>query len=92
MTIKEFIRNLFEDLGCGGLCVLTATQTETVLRIVNLVLAILISLLVLVSRVIDWWKKAKKDGKITSDEIQEGVKIIEDGAKEIKEHINGKDK
>lgn len=85
------IRNFLEDLGCGGLCVLTATQTETILRIANLILAIVISLLVLISRIIDWWKKAKADGKIDVDEVKEGVEIVKDGAKEIKEHIE-KDK
>ena len=84
------IRNFLEDIGCGGLCVLTATQTETVLRIANLIITIIISLLILISRIIDWWKKAKADGKITSDEIKEGIEIITDGTKEIKGHIEDK--
>lgn len=84
------IRNFLEDLGCGGLCILTATQTETILRISNLILTIIISLLILVSRIIDWYKKSKADGKITSDEVKEGIEIITDGAKEIKGHIEDK--
>lgn len=91
MNLKILLRNLFEDIGCGSLCILTATQTETVLRIANLVLAIIISLLVLVSRVIDWYKKATADGKITKDEVEELIDIGKDGAKEIKDHIE-KDK
>lgn len=91
MNLKILLRNLFEDLGCGSLCILTATQTETVLRIANLVLAIIISLLVLVSRIIDWYKKATADGKITKDEVEELIDIGKDGAKEIKDHIE-KDK
>lgn len=84
------IRNFLEDLGCGGLCILTATQTEMILRISNLILTIIISLLILVSRIIDWYKKSKADGKITSDEVKEGIEIITDGAKEIKGHIEDK--
>lgn len=91
MNLKILLRNLFEDIGCGSLCILTATQTETVLRIANLVLAIIISLLVLVSRIIDWYKKATTDGKITKDELKELIDIGKDGAKEIKDHIE-KDK
>lgn len=91
MNLKILLRNLFEDIGCGSLCILTATQTETVLRIANLVLAIIISILVLVSRVIDWYKKATADGKITKDEVEELIDIGKDGAKEIKDHIE-KDK
>ena len=86
----QMIRNLLEDLGCGGLCILTATQTETALRIANLIITIIISLLILISRIIDWYKKAKADGKITSDEVKEGIEIITDGAKEIKGHIEDK--
>ena len=88
MSIKHFL----EDIGCGGLGILTVLQTEQILRIANLILAIIISLLVLVSRIVEWWKKAKADGKIDADEVKEGVKIIEDGAKEIKEHIDNGNK
>ena len=86
------IRNFLEDVGCGGLYFLTATQMETFLRIANLILAIIISLLILISRIIDWYRKAKADGKITSDEIKELVEIGKDGAKEIKDHIDNENK
>ena len=82
------IRNLLEDIGCGSLYVLTATQTEMILRIANLVLAIIISLLVLVSRIIEWWKKAHADGKIDADEAKEGIEIIKQGVEEVKKHID----
>lgn len=82
------LRNFLEDVGTGGLWVLTATQVENILRIANLVLAIIISLLVLISRLIDWHKKAKADGKITEDEIKEGIDIIKEGTEEIKNHID----
>ena len=85
------LRNLLEDVGTGGLWFLTATQVEHILRIANLILAIIISLLVLTSRIIDWYKKAKADGKITADEAKEGVEIIKEGAKEIKNHIDNND-
>lgn len=83
-------RNFLEDIGTGSLWVLTATQLETVLKIANLILAIIISLIVLISRLVDWWKRAKADGKITKDEVKEGVEIITDGVKEIQDHLNDK--
>ena len=86
------IKNFLEDVGCGGLGILTVLQTEQILRIANLVLAIIISILVLVSRIIDWYKKAKADGKIDADEAKEGIEIIANGAKEIKDHIDNGNK
>ena len=32
----------------------------------------------------NWYKKAKADGKITKDEVKEGVGIITEGFKELK--------
>ena len=86
------IKNFLEDVGCGSLGILTVLQTEQILRIANLILAIIISILVLVSRIIDWYKKSKADGKIDADEAKEGIKIITDGAKEIKDHIDNGNK
>ena len=37
---------------------------------------------------IKWWKKAKADGKITEDEIDELGHIVGDGVNDIKEHLD----
>ena len=63
-------------------------QVEQVLRIVSFALSIAISILILVSRILTWWKEAKKDGKITKDEIKEGANIITEGVKDIKDQID----
>ncbi len=81
------VLTFFEDLGVGGLWCLTAVQPEQVLRIANLVLAILTTLFVFVTRIVEWWKKAKKDGKITKDEIEELGSIVGEGIKDIKENV-----
>lgn len=70
---------------------ITFADLEQVLHIISLVLAIITSLAIIIAKVIQWWKKASKDGKITKDEIQEGVDIIVGGGNEIEEIIN-KDK
>ena len=82
------VATFFEDFGVGGLWCLTAIQTEQVLRIANLVLAILTTLFVFVTRLIDWYKRAKADGKITKDEIKEGVEIVTEGVKEVQSQID----
>lgn len=70
---------------------ITFADLEQVLHIISLVLAIITSLTIIIAKIVQWWKKATKDGKITKDEIQEGVDIIVGGGDEIKEIID-KDK
>ena len=84
MKIKDF----FMIGGNALMYVLTATQTKEVFEIISLVLSIVISILIIVSKIIDWWKRAKADGKIDEDEIKEGIEIIQEGTKEIKDHID----
>ena len=88
MSVKTFIRNLLEDLGNGIMYCCSWAQVEQVMRIVSFALSILISCLIVVSRLHAWWVKAKADGKITKDEIDEAVKIVSEGGKEIKQHVD----
>ena len=83
MKIKDFFQ-----IGANGLqYAISLAQVEDVLRIAGIILSVIISLLIIIDKVISWWKKAKADGKITEDEIKEGVEIVKDGTQEIKEHI-----
>lgn len=85
MKLKDF----FQIGGNGIMYILTATQTKEVFEIVSLILSIVISILIIVSKIVDWYKRAKADGKIDEDEIKEGIDIVVDGTKEIKDHIEG---
>jgi len=70
------------------------TEMNVILSAIASCLAILISLFTLISIVIKWFKKATEDGKITADELKEGIDIVIDGANEIKdqiESVKGKD-
>lgn len=81
-------RELFEVSGNGLMYVLTATQTKEIFEIISLVLSILISLLIITSKLVVWFKKAKEDGKITKDELKEGIEILQDGKKEIEDKLH----
>ena len=59
--------------------------TKDILGIVLVILNILVLIISLCLKILAWWKKAKEDGKITEDEIQEGIDIINDSLKDIKE-------
>ena len=56
--------------------------TAIICMIVGLLITIVCSIVI---PFIKWWKKAKADGKITEDEIKEGVEIIENGINELKD-------
>ncbi|MBO7731674.1 MAG: hypothetical protein J6S67_03960 [Methanobrevibacter sp.] len=88
MTVKTFVQHLLEDIGNGLMYLCSWAQVEQVLRIASFVLSIIISILIIVSRILTWWKEAKKDGKITKDEIKEGVTIITEGVEEVKHQID----
>ena len=67
--------------GCALEAVLTLTQTNQVFQLIQIILTILSTLVVFGFTVYKWYKKAKEDGKITKDEV-------EDLVDEIKENIN----
>ncbi|MBO7716219.1 MAG: hypothetical protein J6S85_21825 [Methanobrevibacter sp.] len=81
------LKNVAEIGGNGLQYLISVTQIEEWARVFGLILSIIISILILVDKVVTWFKRAKSDGKITSDEIKEGVDIIKDGVEDIKEHI-----
>ena len=71
---------------CLGVNILaTASQADEVLRYIQLALSILSTLIILAFNLYKWWKKAKEDGKIDKEELQEGLNIVQNGLNEIKE-------
>lgn len=81
----------FYDISCiiGNALtyVLSMAQTNDILKGISFGLSILISLIILISKIIRWWKKAKEDGKITADELDELASIVE----EAKQHIDNEE-
>lgn len=91
------MKNNVELIAGTGATILSATgtalQTEEVLRIVSLIITILgaiISMIVL--PLITWYKNAKKDGKITQDEIKEGIDTLSNGIDGVKDALDDKKK
>lgn len=66
----------------------SAISLDTLDRILSItcsVLGIVITIVVaIIIPLVRWYKKAKQDGKITKDELQEGVDIIKNGVDEVK--------
>lgn len=88
-NINELIAGIFAT---GTSAVGTALQPSEVLQIISMIITILggiVSLIVL--PLLNWWKNAKKDGKIDEDEIKEGIEIVNNGVNTIKDNLDKKE-
>ena len=67
----------------------TAIQPDVIFQYIQMGLTILATLITIILGIRAWWKDAKKDGKITKDEIEQGISIINDGVENIKDITKG---
>ena len=67
-------------LGIGIQAILTAVQTDEVLRWVAFGFTIFSVILNIAYNIWRWWKKSKEDGKISMNEVDELVDIVKDGS------------
>lgn len=63
-------------------------QDNPIFQWIQLILAIVASLVLIAYRLWKWWKEASKDGKIDKEEIKEGLDIISDGIDDVKDKLN----
>lgn len=84
-------RDFLDWIGCGFATFLTAIQTQQVFQIISLILTCVATALTIAYTIWKWYKNAMKDGKIDEKEIKEGIDILNDAAKDIKE-LSNKDK
>lgn len=78
------MKDRLDYLGNGLAVIFTVAQSDEVFKIISLVLTCLSVALTIAYRIWEWYKKAKKDGKIESEEI----KNLADIMKEEKEKID----
>lgn len=70
----------------------TVTQTNEMLQTISLVITIIGAIVsMIIVPLISWYQKAKKDGKITSDDIKEGIDIVVGGVKEVQDKLEDKE-
>lgn len=66
----------------------TSLQTNQILETISLVLTILGAIITLIIiPVLNWYQKAKKDGKIDTKEIKELSNTLQEGIKDVKEKV-----
>ena len=71
-------------IGNGFTYVLAAIQTNELLQYIEFGLSILVTLVLLVYRIWHWYEEAKKDGKITAEEIKQLGDEIEKSKEDLK--------
>lgn len=74
---------IFDSIGLA----FTLAQTEELFRLVSIIIVCISSACSLAFSLYNWFKKAKSDGQITKEELNEGAKIVADGANKITEAI-----
>lgn len=77
------MKNLSELMINASGYMISLTATKEIIQIIALVFSIIGTILITLFRLKDWYDKAKADGKITKDELNEAEKIIEDGKDKI---------
>lgn len=77
-----------KELFCDSVAILsTAIQPDRTLQIISMILTILSLTLSLIIKLINWYRQAKADTKITKEELNEAVEITKDGIEKINETI-----
>ncbi len=79
------------SIGTALSAVGTGLQTNEILQTISLVITIIGGLITfIIVPLLNWYKHAKIDGKIDKKELQDGINIIVDGSKKVKDEINNK--
>lgn len=77
------------DVACvGAEVVFTAMQTQEILSWISLGLTIASTIVCIVYRVWKWYEEAKKDGKITSDEVKDLADDLIEEAEKTSAKVN----
>ena len=83
MKVREF---LFGIVGTALSSTGAISNINEVLSIISYIFTILGGIITLiVIPLLTWWRKSKEDGKITQEEIQEGVDIIKHGVEQLED-------
>lgn len=67
----------------------TVTQFNEILQTISLIITIIGAIVsIVIVPIISWYREAKKDGKITKDEVEDLTKTIDKSVDELKDKID----
>lgn len=79
------------SIGTALSAVGTGLQPNEVLEIISLCITIIGGIITfIIMPLLNWYNKAKQDGKIDADELEQGAKIVIDGSEKIKSQVEDK--
>lgn len=81
------MKNYIAEILNGCTYAVALLQANETFQIIELCLSIITSCVLIAYRLWKWYKTAKADGKITKDEIEDGLEIVIEGKDEIKDKI-----
>lgn len=80
---KEFIGGIVGTILSSTGAIADVNEVLTIVSTVITILGGIITLIVI--PLVSWYRRAKEDGKITAEELKEGVDIVKDGVEDLKE-------
>lgn len=80
--------NFVSWVGSGFAGVFTYLQVDEVMKWISLVLTIVSVVVSIAYNLYKWYQRAKADGKITKEEIKEGIDIINTGTDNFKDKLD----
>ena len=79
-------------LGTGFSAIGLAIQTNELLQTISLCITIAGGVMTLiVIPILNWARRSKKDGKITAEEIEEGIDLLAEGLNELNNNLKDKE-
>ena len=80
---KEFIGGIVGTILSSTGAIADVNEVLTIVSTVITILGGILTLIII--PLVAWYKRAKEDGKITTDELKEGKDIIEKGVEDLKD-------
>lgn len=91
MKDLKWIGGIFGTSLSASSMALSSAELDHIVSIVCAVIGVIIVIITsIVIPLVQWHKKAKADGKITKEEIEEATKIISNGVEDVKDSLDKK--
>ena len=91
MKIQDFMEGTGAAVSVA-LAGVSWADVELGLKIVSSALSIIVAIITLWLTIKTWYKKASADGKITKEEIDEGIEIAKDGVSDVRSAVDKTEK
>lgn len=83
MNTKEFIGGIVGTILSSTGAIADVNEVLTIISTVITILGGILTLIII--PLVSWYRRAKEDGKITTDELKEGKDIIQQGVEDLKD-------